>query len=487
MGALVTGWLAAGCPAVSSDRLPLATLLDSAIATHGGSTELGARGPVEFRLDGDRVMIDQSRRADPPWDPEPSHVWIVADPARGRWMYQTSNSYPGLGPFAGRRVIGTPRSFEIDPVGSGHGSEIMPLEAGDSTATRESLARYVPGLYLEVVRSRLGTARELASASGRRSVEFTGPAGQPVRVHLVERPWRLSSVASTRPDELYGEVTDSAEFVGSHDVAGLLVPERLIEYANGAVSRELTYRVRTAVVADSLFTVPTDYHWPEAGHGAHHMPPADTAPLVRVARGVFVHQATGTMIVEFSDHLVAFDCPNDSTTSAATIAAATARLGQKPFRYLIASHTHPDHCGGARGYYARGATLIAAAGHGAFFRRLARTGAASIEPLAPGARRVLEDGHQRVVIYNVGPSPHSVETVIGYLPEQRLLWQVDLFLVPMTGSGAPRRPVTDWLAGEITRLGLDVGWIIDTHTGMVYPRSRFNAALGGDDRARRSP
>jgi hypothetical protein len=283
----------------------------------------------------------------------------------------------------------------------------MPLAAVDSTSTRESLARYVLGLFLEVVRSRLGTARELAGDAGGRSVEFTGPAGHPVRVHLAERPWRLSSVARTRPDDLYGEVTDSAEFVGHHD-------------------RDDDHRV---------FGSP-----------------------------------------------VAFACPNDSATSDATIAAATARLGQKPVRYLIASHTHPDHGGGLRGYHARGATLMAAAGHGAFFRRLARTEAASIEPLGPGDRRVLEDGDQRVVLHNVGPSPHSVETVIGYLPEQRLLWQVDLFLVPMTGSGSTPRPVTDWLAGEITRLGLDVGWIIDTHTGMVYPRSRFDAAVRGAGR-----
>jgi len=466
-------------------------LLDSAAAVHGAGPRLAALGTVSFRLTGERIMVDQSRRADPPWDREPSEVWIIRDGRGDRWFWQSLSSYPGLGAFGSRRVVGAERAFELDPVGNGHGPEVIPLAPADSQATRQNLARFVPGLLLESLRDRVDARSRVVRRGTDVVVLATADhRDRMLEVHLDPRTHALLGYTVRRPDPVYGDVVDSVVFRDYRDVDGLHVPTGYAEHLNGQLVRELGYAVQVGAVAESLFAVPPGYYVPDPEHAVHNMDHGGGEILSRVAAGVYVDQRSGAMVLEFADHLAVFDCPNDYATSQATLDAADSALGGKPVRYLIASHTHPDHCGGARPYFQAGATVISAAGHADFYRRLAAArhtlapdawsgsaGAPRLEPLAPGATRELSDGSQSVLLLNVGPSPHSEETLIALVRGPGLLWQVDLFLAQMTGPLVANRPVTDWLARELERRGLGFERIMDTHIGATYTRAQFNEAL----------
>jgi hypothetical protein len=484
---------------------PARALVDSALAHHGGWDRLDRLGTVEFRLTGDRVMIDQSRRADPPWDREPSQVWFIRDAARGRWFWQSTNSYPGIGPFGMRRVLGDGRWFELDPLGDGHGTEVMPLSAADTLDTRRELTRFVPGLLLQVARESADgprlVARHRTDGASVAVVTFQDQQDRNVQLLIDEDRYDLLGFVHRRSDPVYGVVVDSVAYHGYRAVEGMRLPAHLEEHQNGQLARELTYEVRTGGVADSLFMIPAGYTVlaPGAGHMGHHGGGMTGEPLRAIGRGVFVDDRSGAMVVEFRDHVAVFDCPNDFATSQATIDAIRDKLDGKAVRYLVASHTHPDHCGGARPYFHAGAVVIAAQDHAGFYRRLAEAHHTlapdpyvpakrppRIEPLPPRGRRVLEDGTQRVVLLNVGPSPHSEETIIALVAGEELLWQVDLFLAPMTGPVVTARPVSSWLAKEVADLGLSFGKIVDTHTGMVFSRAEFDKALQ-QGRARSQP
>lgn len=464
-------------------------LLDSAVALHGGHAALGALGTVTFRLAGERVMIDQSRRADPPWDREPSEVWIIRD-AAGRWFWQSVSSYPGLGRFGSRRVTGPGHPFEIDVIGTGHGPEVMPLQADDTSRIRRDLSRFIPGLLLELARERpasLMLERRRAGGTPVNVLTFHDHRDRPLQLLLQPGTHQLLGYVHRRADPVYGVAVDSVAYHGYRAVGGLRLPGHLEEYQNGQLARELDYVVTVGAVPESLFAIPAGYVAP--GTLAHHMGAEGEDPLEAIGAGVYVDRQSGAMVVEFRDHAAVFDCPNDFATSQATLDAVRTRLRGKPVRYLIASHTHPDHCGGARPYFLAGATVLAASDHAGFYRRLAEArhsiapdGYSAnprqpvIEAIPPGGERVLSDGTQRVVLFNVGPSPHSEETIIALVGGE-LLWQVDLFLAPMTGPVSADRPVTAWLVKELDRRGLRFERIIDTHLGRVFTRAEFDQAV----------
>ena len=78
------------------------------------------------------------------------------------------------------------------------------------------------------------------------------------------------------------------------------------------------------------------------------------------------------LIVEMKDYLVVFDAPINEWQSRFTIDAAKAKYPGKPVKYLVLTHHHTDHTGGARTYVAEGAAVIVPAPDKAFFEQVFR-------------------------------------------------------------------------------------------------------------------
>jgi len=144
-----------------------------------------------------------------------------------------------------------------------------------------------------------------------------------------------------------------------------------------------------------------------------------------------------SLIVEMKDHLVVFDAPVSDAQSKWTLAAAKEKFAGKPVKYLVLSHHHMDHAGGLRAYAAAGATLIVGKGDAEHFHRVlaapftrnpdlpARdlTGTPIIEV---ADRHVLNDGSREVSVYVVD-NPHAAGMLIGYVPDAKLGWVVDIW------------------------------------------------------------
>lgn len=164
--------------------------------------------------------------------------------------------------------------------------------------------------------------------------------------------------------------------------------------------------------------------------------------LQELADGVFMidleaHE-TRTLIIEFSDHLVALETSLTVTSSEQVIALLTRRWPTKPVRYVAFSHHHPHYTGGLRAYIAAGATVITPLETAAFVRELSeRAFTLAPDSLARSPRAcsietyddtfVIEDKVQRVEIYNLGEgSKHTKAYSVFYLPRQRILFEGDL-------------------------------------------------------------
>jgi glyoxylase-like metal-dependent hydrolase (beta-lactamase superfamily II) len=209
------------------------------------------------------------------------------------------------------------------------------------------------------------------------------------------------------------------------------------------------------------------------------MPPNEAT---EVAKGVYVFLTGGLnpMFVEFKDFVLAVEAPAQHPTlervpadaqtgsdqiSERFIQKIKEKIPNKPIRYLAVTHFHSDHAGGARAFLAEGATLLTTPGNKDYFEKLAaakynimpdrfsrQPGRAVIETFA--GKRVITDGERSVELINVGASPHATENVVVYLPQERILFQGDLFYY----SGLTSFPAKDPSRDRVMKFFAD--WLI---------------------------
>ena len=181
-----------------------------------------------------------------------------------------------------------------------------------------------------------------------------------------------------------------------------------------------------------------------------------------------------SMLVEFPDYVVVVEGPYTEAQSITLAREVEERLG-KPIRTVVPSHPHYDHTGGLRAFASMGATILTTVGHEAEIRgivearhsnppdALARQREASARvgevEVFRDTTDITED-ELSLELYAVNDIPHVEPMVLAYVPEERVLFQSDLFF------GAPG-PDAQALHSAINQLGLDVEHIVGGHGGVL--------------------
>ncbi len=143
------------------------------------------------------------------------------------------------------------------------------------------------------------------------------------------------------------------------------------------------------------------------------------------------------LIVAMKDYLVVFDAPINEWQSLFTIDAAKSKYPGKPVKYLVLTHHHIDHVGGARAYVAEGATVIVPSPDKVLFEKMfAAPHAVSPDRLQKEFKpanvvdvvdqSILRDSDGEVRLYNIA-NPHAEGMLIGYLPKEGILWVTDMY------------------------------------------------------------
>lgn len=278
---------------------------------------------------------------------------------------------------------------------------------------------------------------------------------------------------------LTGLTSTQTVFSDYRAVNGVQMPFHTVTTLGGKLAADVTFQ---SILVDthpdsSLFAMPRDaVLGPEIG-GA---PPPLT--LTMLGKDVYFVNAIPTgsiffyssMFVVFSDYVLVLETPLNDAVSEAVIAKIHEVAPGKPIKYVVPTHYHVDHTGGIRGYVAEGATIVTTPGNLRFFERVTSLAhplnpdrlsqhprAATIETFKD--QRTFSDAEHRVELYNVGPTSHVDEMVIAYLPQERLLFVTDLFLVSYMGGLGPAEDGTVQLLNQIRRLGLQVDTIAGGH------------------------
>ncbi len=90
---------------------------------------------------------------------------------------------------------------------------------------------------------------------------------------------------------------------------------------------------------------------------------------------------------------------------------------------------------------------------------------------------MLSDGTQRLELIDIGPNPHTKEMVIAYLPKQRVVFQGDLFFLPVNDAPAgPPQESTVSFARKLGELSLEFDRIASVH-GRTATKEEFERAV----------
>lgn len=366
------------------------------------------------------------------------------------------------------------------------------VQGVDSTARlARTLKTEPPGYAMSGLRVAT-TERELKRMSPRFLLDLLAdPQQMAAFTVMVDPETHLPSrIRVLDADTIEGDSTSDVVFGDWRDEEGVRLPWRVTYQLNGReVARmQLTEVTVNPTFPSDLFAIPAAVRAtarPAGDPNASHQwmlrrqymgVLMDTDPinydpdatnglrLADVAPGI-QHVVGGThnsLIVAMKDHLIVFDAPMNESQSTWTIDAAKAKYPGKPIKYLVLTHHHSDHAGGARTYVAEGANVVVgspakalfarvfAAPHAVDNDRLQRTlRPATIVEVDDQLR--LTDGTREVKLYRV-PNRHTEGMLIAYVPDARVGFVTDLWS-PVRDQ-APTPWSIDFLAAT-KALGID--------------------------------
>jgi glyoxylase-like metal-dependent hydrolase (beta-lactamase superfamily II) len=270
--------------------------------------------------------------------------------------------------------------------------------------------------------------------------------------HLVER------IATETANPLLGDMPIEVIFSGYKDYSGVKFPTRIIQRQGGHPTLDVT----VADVRPNAGAVALGASTPRGPTP----PPVVKTNLEKIADGVWflTGGAPMSVLVEFSDHVVIIEAPQDQSRSAATISAVKSATPAKPIRYVVNTHHHFDHSGGLRGYVTAGIPVITHALNARYFAQVFGAKAA-IETV--DNKRVLDDAANTLELHHVWGNLHAETLLVAYLPRHKLLVQADAFHPRPGAAPLPSPPpYTVNLVENIRRLKLDVERVVHVHGGI---------------------
>jgi len=295
--------------------------------------------------------------------------------------------------------------------------------------------------------------------------------------NLVER------VDATLASPVLGDMAVTVSYADYRDFGGVKFPTKIRQTFGGFPALELTI---TEVKANAPADIAVPDNVKQATNVYSRVQSQKAADGVWYVTGGSHH----SVVIEMKDHLIVAEGPLNDERALAVIKEARTLVPNKPIKYLVVSHHHFDHSGGARAFAGEGATLITHDASRQYFERvLAAPATVSPDHLAKSGkkgavegvrdRKVLTDGTRTVEIRQIAGIQHADDMLMVYLPKEKLLIQADAYTPPAPNAAplSPPSPFNVSLAENITKQGLAVDQILPLH-GRIVPLAELHKAAG---------
>lgn len=439
-------------------------VIAAAVEVYGGAEKLQALDEIRVASETRNYATNQSLRPGPPWDTNSSSdVDAVRLSDESLLAYSSGNG----GGF----------QFEAATLMTGDTQLQMDLRAGSATrignpsfATAAGpFMRVSPTLLLRELSTRQNTSHYLGESNieGRAHdaislVMRSGPAITlyvDQETHLVTRSERIIPA--------FGLI--EYRFGDYRDVDGVLFNHSFDLYVNDQANME-------RVMTDVQLTTDFDSYAKQASKlnvlEAPDLPPMQFKEIedkVYLAGGNNLY----ALFVDMGDYLIAAGA---TANADARIKAMREKFPVKPLRYALITHHHNDHLAGVQAYVDAGATLLVADEH-------LEVVSASIE--ADIAERIvaikknyrLTSESMSFEARNIGPTAHTNQLLVAYVPSAQLVFEADHFSLPADGRVPPAVESTKTFAKALSRSGLKVRSIASAHSGRIGSLDELKKAV----------
>ncbi|MBI3047752.1 MAG: MBL fold metallo-hydrolase [Acidobacteria bacterium] len=315
------------------------------------------------------------------------------------------------------------------------------------------------------------------------------------------------------PNPVYGDMDYEMRYTEYRDFGGVKFPMLLHTHQGdprlNVAHNYYEYRVTSVKPNAPVATMPV----PDVIRTAVTPPPKVDSQ--RLADGVWLlgGGTHNSLLVEFRDYVAVVDAPNNEARSLAVIVEAARLVPGKPVQYVINTHHHFDHAGGLRTYLSQGTTIVTHESNKQYYldilfhpspRTLQPDRMSLFNPMYWISRRpppietvageprstakyVVTDGERILEVikvqdmaYELGDRSyaqgnHSLDMLVAYLPNEKILFNADLYSPPAPGAAlAPPTPGMRTLQQNMRKLKLDVAQHAPAH-GRVGTNEEFMA------------
>jgi glyoxylase-like metal-dependent hydrolase (beta-lactamase superfamily II) len=458
--------------------------LQSALAASGANT----LRYVQYTATGQAFVLGQPATATDPWPVRPIKSYQVSlDYGIGGMRLEQVLTMPtpqprgGGAPFVGeQRQVQLVRGAFAWNEAPGQGGAVQTTPQPNAAADRLTwMWMASPHGLLKAA----GTTAARPVADGA-ELSYTVGGRLALRVHI-NKMNQVDRATALLPNDVFGDMLVETTYAGYKDFGGVQFPTRIIQRQGGHPTLDLTV---TAVRPNEFvdITVPDNVRNPPAA-------PALAATSQKVADGVF--WITGgshhSLAVDMGDHVVVIEGPQNEARSELVIAETKKVLANKPIRFVVNTHLHFDHSGGLRTFVDEGATVVTQAANQAFYEkawsaprtlspdRLAKSGK---KPMFQGVtdQSVLQGTNKRTIqLHVLSGNPHNEQTLVAWLPTERILFQSDMMNPPAQGATVP--PPTPTITNfyeNLVRLKIQPEQIVGGHGARVATQADLMAVAG---------
>jgi glyoxylase-like metal-dependent hydrolase (beta-lactamase superfamily II) len=415
---------------------------------------------------------------------------LFVDFTAARLFYETGSSSPRYS-WRFQTIINGGKGYRINP----WSRTVSPINVPSLNDFRGQFQKLPQFLLHEVLTERAASLRSLGESeiAGRRYevITFIDREQRQVALYFDAQTKLLSRYEYLLSDPAVGDTKAEFVYQGYRDIAKLKVPTGVSSRTGQHSASEASYEIQiNPMLAESQFALPDGFQMVAPGA------PIPANRMTGIAKDVYLIENVensfyNVLVVAFDEFLLVAEAPENrphTGLSERAIARIKEKLPGKPIKYLVFSHHHIDHGCGARAYIAEGTTIITTPGNRSFIETMAAAKftlkpdalaraprQAKLEIIA-NKKHVIRDAHHVVELYDIGPYWHANEEVLVYLPQEKLLFEGDLFT---SGSGDDVAPAQDHpilLAEKIKELGLDVQQIAGVH-GRLRPIADLHKSI----------
>jgi len=351
--------------------------------------------------------------------------------------------------------------------------------AADGTATRAAAAaannRRLEFYHhpLTIVRAALDPAAKLANPrteDNQSVVDLTTANGLNFTLAIDTTTKRPTRVRSMTDNTNLGDVAIETSFADYQDVNGLQLPARLTTKTDDFTTADIQLTKQTVDGEVGDLGAAAASAQPVAA------PPPATVAVEQVAKSIWflAGQSHHSVLVEFSDHLMLIEAPQNDARTLAVIAKAKELRPDKPLTQVVNTHHHFDHSGGIRAAVSEGLTVITHKGNAALYEEIAgRPHTIVPDALAKSPKpvqvetvddeRTFTDATMTVTLYHIAGNPHSETQLMAYFPKERLLVEADVY-----SPGNALAPYAPNLLENVRKRNLRVDRIVPIH-GKIAP------------------